>query len=1257
MSNRALVFLILALLCLSPGFAIDLTITDSSIFSEVNGIRDITSLPFPRDTSVAPGASRASASYSFQNTSNRFQFSFTHQLDFIGDDIAIGTQGTIRFQLNEPAQYYFSGSNFWSGGSVEGGAGFVQLIRDPIEAGNIYAESDWIVAQNGFHAIQGIADGPSAILSGTNSGVLNPGAYAVHYAFQLADALSDHTNNSAMFGNFSFELIAQSAFQDRQAISEGIEFPLSETAGAKPWFRSFISHDGADSGQSGPISHNEKSSIKTSVPGPGVLSFWWKVSSARSDYLTILMDGTEIAHISGDVDWQQRFIQIPPNLHDIEWVYSKDHDNVAGLDAAWVDQVALRPTMDTGPTLNQTITIEGLNTSQIFGDPIAISATASSFLPITLTVLDGPAVFHGNVLVPLEPGTVTIRASQPGDSIFIPAVPVDRQVTFFAAVDPDLLAANTPELSVDVSDGGEHIVETLALEPDGKLIAGGSFDYAHGERRWNIARFNSDLTPDKTWHPKIEGGNVFTAAILGHYLFVGGNFTSVNQIPRAGLAKISLVDGSLDPDGNPAPNGLIWTMVAVENQLLVGGAFDRISGVPRNFMAKLNPTGSGSADSVWAPGPNGVVNAIALTGTNLFIAGSFDNIRGIQALSIAKIFLHGTGERDPFWNASINALGTRSLVATPTHLFAGGYYRSNATSTFGVAGFSADNGALALTAYPGRNAHKVAVHGNALYTGFWADGRLAPIVDRLSIPNFQVDSNWDPSILEDSGGGLATRVTDLLFRGADLYIAGDFSSFAGSPGSGVALLPTLEGAPGIKAISTTIDRMSGPGIVITPHPSDIPETTYFQITDLQNGNLFKADPLLPGVDIPLENGAFITRTEATNGLRFLPAPGFVGTATFKVLASKTPFLSGLGGAFGFGSIPVLADRIEQLISYALIPDTPFDVGSVSLNFVASSGLPLQFSITGPARIVGDNILRFQGVGEVMVIAQQFGNELYKPSARVGTIFNITKGRQSIAFEPLTDPHIATTVPLRATSSSGLPVSFSVVSGPATIANNAVTYTAAGEVTIRASQPGDTIHNPSPPVDQTVLVTGRPQTITFFSPQPIPFNSGSLPLARARSDHPIRTAHKPCRWPLLRAPRHRQFRPAREFRNPRWQRCHGHFQHTFYNRHRPAPDRRTPKREQQLLRSPGSVPGGRHYEGASGHINHASWQSSLRGWQHHIASHLLFRTAYCLSGACRTGNDFRYEFVLQQRRHRAIACGPGWQSLFPPGTGGFQFRNP
>src|SRR5207248_4797507 len=66
----------------------------------------------------------------------------------------------------------------------------------------------------------------------------------------------------------------------------------------------------------------------------------------------------------------------------------------------------------------------------------------------------------------------------------------------------------------------------------------------------------------------------------------------------------------------------------------------------------------------------------------------------------------------------------------------------------------------------------------------------------------------------------------------------------------------------------------------------------------------------------------------------------------------------------------------------------------------------------------------------------------------------------------------------ATASSGLPVSFSILSGPATISGNTVTITGVGTVTVRASQAGNTNYNPATPVDQLFNVSKTDQSITF-----------------------------------------------------------------------------------------------------------------------------------------------------------------------------------
>ena len=63
--------------------------------------------------------------------------------------------------------------------------------------------------------------------------------------------------------------------------------------------------------------------------------------------------------------------------------------------------------------------------------------------------------------------------------------------------------------------------------------------------------------------------------------------------------------------------------------------------------------------------------------------------------------------------------------------------------------------------------------------------------------------------------------------------------------------------------------------------------------------------------------------------------------------------------------------------------------------------------------------------------------------------------------------------LTATASSGLPVAFSVLSGPARLTNSTVYLTGSGAVTIRASQTGNASFNPAPLVNQSFNVSEPP----------------------------------------------------------------------------------------------------------------------------------------------------------------------------------------
>lgn len=152
-------------------------------------------------------------------------------------------------------------------------------------------------------------------------------------------------------------------------------------------------------------------------------------------------------------------------------------------------------------------------------------------------------------------------------------------------------------------------------------------------------------------------------------------------------------------------------------------------------------------------------------------------------------------------------------------------------------------------------------------------------------------------------------------------------------------------------------------------------------------------------------------------------------------------------------------------------DGPFDVEASS-----DSALPLIYAVTGPASIIGKTITLDGTEGTVTVTVSQAGDD-YFDSAEEQTTFEVLEFRtsQTITFTEIENQFLESeTFELSATASSGLPVTFEVVGGPASVSGNTLTLVDVGEVTILASQEGDASFLPAEPVQQTfevILVTG------------------------------------------------------------------------------------------------------------------------------------------------------------------------------------------
>ena len=194
----------------------------------------------------------------------------------------------------------------------------------------------------------------------------------------------------------------------------------------------------------------------------------------------------------------------------------------------------------------------------------------------------------------------------------------------------------------------------------------------------------------------------------------------------------------------------------------------------------------------------------------------------------------------------------------------------------------------------------------------------------------------------------------------------------------------------------------------------------------------------------------------------------------------------------------------QVLTFQPIPDK--QVGqTVTLDVSSDSGLSTFSFDSNDSSVVSfsGNVATALKVGKVTITATQAGQAPWN-SASTSQPFIVTatpRVDQTITFADIPDKTVqSANFNLIATASSGLPVSFAVVSGnSATVeTNGTVTITGAGVTTIRASQDGNGSYNPAPTVDKTLTVNKVGQTITFGALSNASLTTGTYPLSATAS---------------------------------------------------------------------------------------------------------------------------------------------------------------
>jgi hypothetical protein len=216
----------------------------------------------------------------------------------------------------------------------------------------------------------------------------------------------------------------------------------------------------------------------------------------------------------------------------------------------------------------------------------------------------------------------------------------------------------------------------------------------------------------------------------------------------------------------------------------------------------------------------------------------------------------------------------------------------------------------------------------------------------------------------------------------------------------------------------------------------------------------------------------------------------------------------------FPQIPqqALSNNITNITTNYVANGSNIAISSITTNIytsftlspfpTSSANVPVLIQIlSGPIKVTGTNQttgivngtqFTLTGTGTVTLKATTFGtgtdalvNYYYKPATPVTNSFVIKAYPQTISTFQTIIPARYGNTPFQIqipTSSSGLPVSVKVLSGPATFSpasnTGTITITGAGLVTLAANQSGNALYAAAPQVTTSFTIAKAPQSITF-----------------------------------------------------------------------------------------------------------------------------------------------------------------------------------